>query len=216
MSEVQKAFVVGGFSEDLDFLWGLTNELSNGEHRTFETEALTWAQVHNDFEKFSKEAKHRALFGHSGATLHFAGVEAPMVFALAGVEPTPLHKSLTGAIKVGTNTKVGHDDGVIETGLKNGFLEVLKHPSTIQIPFRIRHFSTFDMLVQKAADFPEGRFYLPARLDEFGFGSDIGRVVTADAYGIRASYFGDWHNSAMLHPKEAARGIYQRLNNPAK
>lgn len=213
MSEVNKAFVIGGFSEDLDFLWGLTNEISRGEHASFDdADSLTWADVHNDYENFAKEARNRAVIGHSGATLHFAGIEAPIAIAIAGVEPTPLHKSVTGAFAVAFNKEIGHDEGVKKTGLTNGFVEVAKHPSSLRIPFRIRKFSTVEMLKAKATDFPAGRFYLPARDDEFGFGDD---QKIKDAYwsGINASYLGRWHNSALLQPKQAAKSLNNRLNS---
>ncbi len=212
MSEVKKAFVIGGFSEDHDFLWGLTNEISRGEHATFDdADSLTWAEVHNDYENFAKEAKHRAIIGHSGATLHFAGIEAPIAISIAGVEPTPLRKSVTGAVKVAFNKELNHDDGVKDTGLANSIIEVAKHPSSLQIPFRIRSFSTADMLIRKAYDFPAGRFYLPALMDEFGFG-DITSVQILKSYGVKASFFGDWHNSAFLQPIAAAESLKNRLN----
>ncbi|MBA2279592.1 hypothetical protein H0V99_04100 [Candidatus Saccharibacteria bacterium] len=211
MSEVSKAFVIGGFSEDHTFLEGFTNEICDGPHSLVdEAESITIAEGFKDIDKLNKEAARRIIFAHSAANMVIR--KAGIIVALNGVEPTPLFKTIRGAVKVGTNSEIGRDEHIPKTGLTNGFKEVMRHPSTLKVPFMVRKFSTSQMLIDGGKEaFPGGRLYLPTDMDEFGFGSDE-TVTYATSHGISAKMLPGYHNQPLLHPREAVRQIYEILD----
>lgn len=211
MAEYSKAFIIGGWSEDHDFLAGLTREVSEGPNRFVdEADPLTLAEAFGRVEDVGREARRRIVITHSAGMM--AVRQAGMVVALSGVEPTPLSAIICGGYRVGVNRQVGHDAYVIETGLINGFMEVTRHPTTLGVLLKARAFSTVRTMIGRAGLFPDGRVYLPADKDEFGFGSH-GEVDLAQRHGVTAHMLPGWHNQPLLHPREAAGQIKTALNS---
>lgn len=210
MPEYSKAFIVGGWSEDHVLLEGLTREVAEGPHRIVdEAESITLAEALANPIKLNQEAGRRIVIAHSAGFM--AIKEAGVIIALNGVEPTPLIKTILGGVRTGTNKAIGHDEYVTKTGLANGFLEVLRHPSTLSIPFKVQNFSTVRTMIDRKESFPGGRVYLPTDEDEFGFGCN-GEVELARQNGITAATLKGWHGQPLLHPRAGAEQINRYLN----
>jgi hypothetical protein len=210
MTEYSKAFVIGGWSEDHAFLEGLTREISEGPNRIVaEAESLTLAEALKNIDALNHETPRRIVVVHSAGMM--AVREAGLVVALNGAEPTPLGKTIWGGIKVATNSAIGREEYANEPRLTSGIIEVLRHPSTLAIPLRVRKFSTVQTLIRGSASFPDGRVYLPSEDDEFGFGSN-GEVDLANRHGVTAQMLEGWHNQHLLHPRAGAEQIKKFVN----
>jgi len=212
MAEYKQAFVVGGWSEDHDFLEGLTDAVSGGPHRIVENaDSVTLAKALHDDYKWNLRFKDAMVIAHSAGMMavHDAGI----VVALNGVEPTPLLATIQGGKRVALEGNITPDDEhVIPTGLTNGLFEVLRHPIiSAKIPFRVRDFSTIRQMIIYKRHFPDGRIYLPTTDDEFGFGHH-GEVDKARQHGILAEMVPGYHNQHLLRPQEGAKLIKNKLN----
>lgn len=205
MAELDTAVVIGGFSESEDFMWGLTNAVSNSGIAS-RVEGLTYAQAKRRPDILTEDPSRIIAITHSiGAE---AVEEAGIFCALNGVEPTQVPHTIARAFKVFTNRKVGRDaEHTIKTGLLDGPKEVLRNISTLGALTTTRKFST----VQKMIDggtvlFPAGRIYLPTDKDEFKFGSGD-EVERAAEDGIVAYMLDGYHNTPLFHPVEAVETI---------
>jgi hypothetical protein len=209
MTEYSKAFLIGGWSEDHDFLTGLCREVTEGPNRFVDgIEPLTLAEALDSTDKINRESEHRLVIAHSAGmmAIHTAGI----IVALNGAEPTSLAGAIAGGIKVGANKSIGHESHVAESTVVNGVREVVRHPVTLSIPFRLRNYSTVWTLIEGKTAFPGGRVYLPTDRDEFGFGSH-GEVGLARCHGIVAAMLAGWHNQPLLHPRASAAHIKSAL-----
>ena len=212
MAEYNKAFVVGGWSESEDFLWGLTNEISNGDSRIVaEAEAITLAAALRNKKRFNQEAKNRIVVAHSAGMM--AVTNAGVIVALNAAEPTLVRQAVRGAVRVGTEPNIEpQTDFVKPTSLSDGFIEIARHPSLlVTVPVRLRSYSTIQTLVEGEAAFPDGRAYLPTEYDEFGFGSH-NEVEQALEHGITARMLPGYHNQPLLRPQEGAEHIQWAVN----
>lgn len=207
MPELEKAFVIGGFSEDLAFLEAFTNAVSSGPDRIVEdAEPITLAYALRNKEKLNDEAAGRVVFAHSAALL--AIEKAGVVVAMNAAEPTKLARTVIGAVKTSTNKQIGREPHVAEPTFSSAFVEVAKHPSTWSVPFRVRSFSSLNVLLTGGRHaFPGGRFYLPSRDDEFGFGR-VELVDYANKHGIVAQMLEGFHNQPLLHPNATVKQIH--------
>lgn len=209
MSEFNKAFVVGGWSEGYRFLEGLTRCVSEGPNRLVaEAESVTLGYALREADKFNKEAARRLVIGHSAAFM--AINRAGLAVSLNGAEPTPLPKTIFGGLRVGTN-KIGKEEAIVPPKLTDGFMEIAMSPRTMLVPFWLRQFSTLNKLINNAEAYPGGRVYLPADKDEFGFGSN-GEVDRARACGIVSWRVQGWHNQPLLYPSQSVAQIHEALN----
>lgn len=207
MAEYNKAFVVGGWSENKNFLWGLANEISTGKFSIVsDAETVTLAEAQRKKDKFLKEAQNRIVIAHSAGMMAIR--RAGIVIAINGAEPTPFLMAVRGALRLSTKSNTEPDfDHVIATGLSDGLREVMLHPSQlITVPLRLRAFSTLQRLTESNTSFPDGRVYLPTEHDEFGFGSH-GEVEVALEHGIVARMLPGYHNQPLQRPQEGAKDI---------
>jgi len=199
----EQAFVIGGFSESPDYLSPLTNEVAT--QLFSDVEQFTWHQAYRRRHMLAREAVNRTIITHSaGAMFLHDGVRA---IALAGVEPTPPEKSILRAGKVAFNMTLGHEKGSPIVPMLSNVEEVLRHPTHLRVLGQVGWFSTTERLVRAGDErFPEGRLYLPALDDEFGFGKPEA-VARATANGITAAYVGRFHNYPLTHPKATVQSI---------
>lgn len=213
MAELNKAFVVGGWSEGFRFLEGLTQSVSEGPNRlVYEAESVTLGYALKESDKFNKEAARRLVIGHSAA---FMAIDrAGLAVSLNGAEPTGLCRTLIGGIRVGTN-KIGKEESATPPKFSDGFMEVAMAPQTIMVPFWLRQFSTVDKLINNAEAYPGGRVYLPTDKDEFGFGGHD-EVERARRDGIVSWMLEGWHNQPLFCPDASVAQIKLALNQLEK
>lgn len=211
MAELDTAVVIGGFSESEEFIWGLTNAVSNSGIAS-RVEGLTYAQAKEQPDILTEDPSRIIAITHSiGAE---AVEEAGVFCALNGVEPTQVPHTIVRAFKVFTNSKVGRDaDNTIKTGMLDGPKEVLRNISTLGALVTTRKFSTIQKMIDGGTDlFPVGRIYLPTDKDEFKFGSRD-EVSRADEHGIIAYTLDGYHNTPLFHPVQAAATVRDILEN---
>ncbi len=212
MAEYSKAFVVGGWSESKDFLWGLTNEITTGKFGfVSEAEAITLAEAKRNKNGFKNEVIKRIVVAHSAGMMAIR--RGGVVIAINGAEPTPLRKAFRGLKSLSTESNTIPDsEHVIATGLLDGLVEVMRRPSQlVTVPWQLRTFSTLQILIENVEGFPGGRAYLPTEHDEFGFGSQ-GEVAIALEHGIVARMFPGYHNEPLHRPQEGAQAIAWAIN----
>lgn len=211
MAEYSKAFVLGGWSEDLDFIEPLAREADSGPHRIVEeAHPVTLAWALDNADKLNRESTRRIVLGHSAAKMAIR--RAGILFVMNGAEPTPFYKTIARGFKVAFNGRIGREEHVPKPGVLNGIAEVAKHPSTLAVPWRVRTFSSVDSVIEDGEDaYPDGRVYLPTHLDEFKFGHK-GEIAKARDNGIYAEMLQGYHNHPMLHPRAYMAEVERILN----
>lgn len=210
MAEYKKAFVIGGWSEDLPYIDGLSQEISEGRHRFVdEADSITlgWALANGD--KLAQEAKRRIVIAHSSAPMAIR--ESGIIVTLNGAEPTLPHLSIFGGLRTACNRQIGYDESVPAPNLLNSVRELLRSPRTLAVPGWLVGFSTVKLLLGNKESFPDGRVYLAYDKDEYGFGQH-GEIELARADGMVADMLEGWHNQPMQHPVTAARDIKASLD----
>lgn len=208
MPEIDKAFIIGGWSESVKSLEPLAESLgAQGLFR--EVDIFTLGKALED-KKINAAARNRSVVTHSAGA--FAIHQAGLIVVLNGVEPTPLHRLTLGAFGVAFNRQIGHEEGVRVMGLADAAIELARSPYTLGLPYRLSHFSSLKRLIDYAEMFPEGRAYLPTDKDEFGFGGH-GEVDKAREYGIYAEALPGAHSQPLLHPNAAAQAISRALES---
>lgn len=213
--EIKKAFVVGGFSESIHFLSPFTREICEGEYRIVdEAEPIPVADILANPENFLKESRRRLVVSHSFGAIAIR--EAVRVVMLNPVEPTPLHQTFKGALRVATNQKIGREPNVPQLGLTDPARELMRHPViNAKIPFWVRRASGLQVLINGGTHaFPGGQYYLPTNEDEFGFGR-VEYVERALEQGIIAELLSGYHNQPLLHPASAVQHIYNLFEQNA-
>lgn len=210
MTEFSRAFVIGGWSEDLGYIESLAKAVSESGHSFVDSaEPITLAEARKIHDKFNREAARRVVITHSAGVL--AVDNAGVIMTLNGPEPVSLAELISGAKAVSSNQAIGYEDGVPLAGPTNAVKELARHPSTLFTPLKLQKFSTVHKLIAHRDSFPGGRAYLAYDHDEYGFGAH-GEVQLARKHDIAAYLLDGWHNQPMQHPTEAARNLYRAIN----
>jgi hypothetical protein len=140
--------------------------------------------------------------------------EGQRAIALSGPEPTHPAKSVLFAGIVALNTRFGHENE-INVSILSCAEELLRHPNHLRILGRVGVFSTSERLIRAGHErFPEGRFYLPSRNDEFGFARPDAMKRAAE-HGVTTDYIGNFHNYPLVNPKATVAQIRELLEAPS-
>lgn len=204
MSRSHAAFFFGGFSESQEHIAPLADALAANLFP--DIEAFTWDEAYQRRFVLAREAARRTVITHSAGAM-FIG-DARRVIALCGVEPTHPARSIIRAARVAFNPDLERE---ITIPRRRNVEHVLRHPIHLSVLARAATFSTLERLTEHGAEhFRDGRLYLPALHDEFGFGSPEA-IARAQEHGITAAYVGRFHSDPINQPNATAMKIAELL-----
>lgn len=201
-----EAVIVGGLGQSEAMMWGFANELTTGPHRVFDdAHIVTLAQAiegHHLLEP--DEALRRTAIGISAGV---KCVEAAGIFVTVnGVEPTGYMRQMRAAVLQGE--KPSANDGFVKPGISenDAVREIAAHMQSLRFAQKTaKKHSTFRQLVVGGTDkYPEGRLYLTADKDEFGFGRNVVEIKDAKKgvyAGVHHYELEGTHGEPLLRPR---------------